>query len=464
VSDSASELARDLERIDGRSYPAYKDLQRRAYPLGADRLTFEHVQGDPFAAPSRIRIDIPAGVARLPAWATANADARRATADFLHRAILQALAGARHRSGSGKSGLLEIAPLGQEVLERSAVHVEPAGDLRLRLTVGLPAAGRRILGRSARELLAERLPSALDRVFPQPDLAALENHVRCVEDQVVLRDQLTELGLIAFLPEGSVLPRRSGVDMRPMPNAVPLEVPESLRFELEAPHVGKLQGLGIPCGVTLIVGGGYHGKSTLLSVLALGVYDHIPGDGRERCVTVADAVTIRAEDGRSVRGVDLRPFIGQLPLGRNTERFDTDDGSGSTSQAAAIVEALEVGAGVFFVDGLGTRGCESSCRRRRSRSRRISIGFGSSGMSAASRRSWSWAVREIISTWPTPWSRWRITARGMSLHGPARWRSGCRSATLDPGRWARGLPPRLASPSRGVWTRAADGARSACAA
>ena len=350
MSDSASELARDLERIDGRSYPAYKDLQRRAYPLGADRLTFEHVQGDPFAAPSRIRIDIPAGVARLPAWATANADARRATADFLHRAILRALAGARHRSGSGKSGLLEIAPLGQEVLERSAVHVEPGGDLRLRLTVGLPAAGRRILGRSARELLAERLPSALDRVFPQPDLAALENHVRCVEDQVVLRDQLAELGLIAFLPEGSVLPRRSGVDMRPMPKAVPLEVPESLRFELEAPHVGKLQGLGIPCGVTLIVGGGYHGKSTLLSVLALGVYDHIPGDGRERCVTVADAVTIRAEDGRSVRGVDLRPFIGQLPLGRNTERFDTDDASGSTSQAAAIVEALEAGAGVFLVD------------------------------------------------------------------------------------------------------------------
>jgi len=350
VSPSARSLAQDLERIDGRSYPAYKDLQRRTYALARYALTFEHVQGDPFAAPSRIRIDVPSHVAGLLAAAIAHPDARRASADFLHRAVLVALSAVRKRAGSGKSGLLEIASLGQEVLERSAVYVDPDGDLRLRLTVGLPAAGRRILGRTARELLAERLPSALDRVFGQLDLAALENHVQCVEDQVALRAQLSERRLVAFLCEGSVLPRRSGVDMRPMPRAVPLELPEALRCELEAPHAGKLRGLGIPCGVTLIVGGAYHGKSTLLSVLALGVYDHVLGDGRERCVSAPDVVTVRAEDGRSVRGVDLRPFIGHLPLGRDTERFDTEDASGSTSQAASIIEALEAGAGVLLVD------------------------------------------------------------------------------------------------------------------
>src|SRR5207342_3455879 len=80
------------------------------------------------------------------------------------------------------------------------------------------------------------------------------------------------------------------------------------------------------------------------------VYDHVPGDGRERCVTLASAVGVRAEDGRAVRGVDLRPFIGPLPLGRSTVRFDTDDASGSTSQAAAIVEALEAGATLLLVD------------------------------------------------------------------------------------------------------------------
>ena len=350
MSGAQSDLARDLQRIDGRPYPAYKDLRGRSYSLGRFRLHFDHVQGDPFAAASRIHIEVPADVADLPEWACAGPDARRATADFLHRVVLRALAAVRGRSGSGKSGLLEIAPLGQEVLERSAVSVAPEGDVRLRLTVGLPAAGRRILGRAASELLAQRLPSTLDGVFARPDFTALEDHVHCVEDQVALRAQLSESRLVAFLSGGSVLPRRSGVDMRPLSNAVPLEVPDALRIELEAPHAGKLAGLGIPCGVTLIVGGGYHGKSTLLFVLALGVYDHIPGDGRERCVSVGDAVTVRAEDGRSVRGVDLRPFIGQLPLDRDTERFDTDDASGSTSQAAAIVEALEAGGGALLVD------------------------------------------------------------------------------------------------------------------
>jgi predicted ABC-class ATPase len=350
MSELASDLARCLERLDGRPYPAYKDLRRRTDVISPYRLTFEHIQGDPFAAPSRIRVEVPQEVVNLPGWATANPASRRAAADFLHRRVYAALSGTRHKAGSGKSGLLEIAPLGQEVLDRTAVRVDAEGRVCLRLTVGLPAGGRRILGRAARELLTERLPRTLDRAVVGLDLVALETHVHCVEDQLALRSQLGERGLIAFLAERSILPRRSGVDMRPMPKAVPLEVPESLMVTLETPHAGLLRGLGIPCGVTLIVGGGYHGKSTLLSVLALGVYEHIPDDGRERCVSDAGAVTVRAEDGRSVRGVDLRPFIGHLPLGRDTERFDTDDASGSTSQAAAIVEVLEAGASVLLVD------------------------------------------------------------------------------------------------------------------
>jgi predicted ABC-class ATPase len=345
-----SDLASDLARLDRRPYGHYKDLRGRSYATGPHALRFEHVQGDPFAAPSRIRLDVPAGAARLPAWALGSEDARRACADFLQRAVAAALSGARARSGSGRSGLLEIAPVGQEVLERTGCRVDAEGGVRLRLSAGLPAAGRRILGHEAALLLAERLPQRLDTVFEQLDAKALERHVQVVEDQVALRAELREAGLVAFLAEASLLPRRSGADDRPMRDAVPLEVPESLACELTAPHAGRLRGLGIPRGVTLIVGGGYHGKSTLLAVLALGVYDHLPDDGRERSVSAADAVTIRAEDGRSVRGVDLRPFIADLPLGRPTDRFDSDDASGSTSQAAAIVEALEAGAGALLVD------------------------------------------------------------------------------------------------------------------
>lgn len=345
-----AELRSDLEKIDGRPYGWYRDLRGRSYARGAYDLTFAHIQGDPFAAPSRIRVDIPATRVACPDWAYHTSDSRRAAADFLHRALLNDLVSSRDKMGSGKSGLLEILSVGQQVLERTAVQFGQDGAVRLRLSVGLPAAGRRILGREAATLLAARLPKILDGILDRLDHARLERHVQCVEHQVALRNQLTEHGSVAFLADSSILPRESGPDDRPMDKAVPLEVPDALACELEAPHAGILRGLGICAGVMLIVGGGHHGKSTLLAALANGVYDHIPGDGRDRCVTVASAVSIRAEDGRSVRGADLRPFINALPLGRRTDWYDTDDASGSTSQAAAIVEALEVGAGALFID------------------------------------------------------------------------------------------------------------------
>ena len=343
-------LAQDLSRIDGRSYGYYKDLRGRRYPLGGCTLRFDHVQGDPFAAPSRLRVDVPAAVLRLPDWARSGGDARRATADYLQRALHPALSRSSGGAGSGKSGLLEITRAGQEVLDRTGVVVDAGGSARLRLCAGLPAAGRRILGRAAADLLARRLRSAIEAVADGLDRSALRLHVHAVEDQVALRSQLTEHGLIAFLAEESVLPRRSGVDARPLPEALPLRVPDALAVALQAPHAGVLRGLGIRAGVTLVVGGGYHGKSTLLQALALGMYDHVPGDGRERCVSAEELVTVRAEDGRSVRGVCLSPFIRDLPLGRKTRSFDSDDASGSTSQAAAIVEALEVGASGLLID------------------------------------------------------------------------------------------------------------------
>ena len=348
-------LERDLKRMDGRPYGHYRDLRGRRYVLAGGRpeagtMHLEHVQGDPFAAPSRLRIDWSRTVLDLPDWAHTRQDARRAVADFLQRALGFALARAAGRSGSGKSGLLEIAPVGQEVLERTGVSVDSGGGVRLRLSVGLPAAGRRILGHAAADLLVRRLPAALRALTDALDFAALRAHVQAVEDQMALRAQLPEHGLIAFLAADSVLPRRSGADARPLASALPLRVPAALAVELDAPHAGRLRGLGLRAGVTLIVGGGYHGKSTLLQALALGVYDNVPGDGRERCVASEGMVNVRAEDGRSVRGAGLAPFIRDLPLGRDTEFFDSDDASGSTSQAAAIVEALEAGATGLLVD------------------------------------------------------------------------------------------------------------------
>jgi len=181
---------------------------------------------------------------------------------------------------------------------------------------------------------------------------SLRRFVEGAEDQAWLRRQLEAAGLVAFVADGALLPRRSGCDDRPLDprQVVPFAAPPSLRVTLETPNAGPVSGLGIRRGVTLIVGGGFHGKSTLLNAVERGVYNHVPDDGRERVVTVAGATRIRAEDGRYVNGVDISPFIGTLPGGIDTHRFSSENASGSTSQAAAIVEAVELGATCLLMD------------------------------------------------------------------------------------------------------------------
>lgn len=331
-----------LERIDGRGYKAYKDLQQEHFHFPDFELVMDHVQGDSYAAPSRARVFVPPAKAGLPPTSLSSPERRRATRDFLARAFRKA--SKRHRD-------LAIDAGSQTVLDRSACLLGVDGSVELRFTVNLPAAGRRILGRQAWDLLGTALPEAVAATTRQHlPLDALDHHCRTIEDQAALRRQLAERGLIAFVADDSVLPRRSGIDDRPLEDAVTFESPPSLRVTLEAPNAGPVSGMGLPHGIVVIVGGGFHGKSTLLRALEVGVWDHIPGDGRELVVTDPTAVKIRAEDGRSVTAVDISPFIANLPRGKPTEDFTTELASGSTSQAAALVEALETGAHVLLVD------------------------------------------------------------------------------------------------------------------
>ncbi|MDQ4130097.1 MAG: ATPase, partial [Actinomycetota bacterium] len=255
------------------------------------------------------------------------------------------------RRARERLGAFQVDAGRQEVLERSACHVDERG-VRLRLGCDLPARGRRVLGRHAAKLLADELPAGVAEslCWTALDSADARSFVACVEDAVALRESLGELGVVAFVADGAVLPRRSGVDDRPLQTGVPFVSPPSLRREVELPNRGRVSGMGIPEGVTLVVGGGFHGKSTLLRALERGVYDHIPGDGRELVVARPDATKVRAEDGRRVERVDVSAFVGKLPTGRETSDFSTDNASGSTSQAASMVEALEAGARVLHVD------------------------------------------------------------------------------------------------------------------
>jgi predicted ABC-class ATPase len=350
---TSEDLRRTLGRIDGRGYKAYKDIEG-TYDFGDFDLAIDHVQGDPFAEPSRLRVTVPQKIAAFP-QETYNGKSREiALRDFLARTFDRAL---RRRTrpvlGTGKSGSVYIDLPGQEVLERSAVCI----DLRrveARFRAGLPARGRTIMGAAASRMLTEELPEVVrgSLLHGRLDAGEVMRHVESVEDQDAIRAALRGMGLVAFVADGSLLPRRSGVDDRPLApgDAVEFESPPSLRVRIESPNAGTLTGMGVPEGVTLIVGGGFHGKSTLLRALELGVYAHIPGDGRERVLTRDDAVKIRAEDGRSVEKVDISPFIGDLPNGGNTAAFSTENASGSTSQAANIMEALEAGSRLLLID------------------------------------------------------------------------------------------------------------------
>ena len=344
---SSDDLRARLRSIDGRGYGAYKDLKGR-WDGRRVSLCLDRIQGDPFAAPSKARLLVQGH--GLPEDLASTRVRRAALCDALLDAFAEAVEALPRVGGSGKSGRVLVDAGGAEILERTGCALE--GDvLELRFRVGLPAKGRRVLGRAASQLLCELLPRASERVrWEHVDQAAVREHVELAEDHALLQAELEARGLVAFVRDGSILPRESGVSPHPLPGAVPFESPPSLRVTLPTKHHGEVTGMGLPEGVTVITGGGFHGKTTLLEALEAGVYPHVAGDGREWVVTRSSAVKVRSEDGRSIAGVDLRPFVRDLPGGRDTAAFSTPDASGSTSLAAAILEALEVGASALLLD------------------------------------------------------------------------------------------------------------------
>lgn len=348
---SSRELQNQLRSIDHKSYPAYKAL-RGSYQFDGYQLNIDHVQGDPFAAPSRVSVFVPASVAAFPEYAEKNELTRHALSDFLARQFAKQVNQYTFKAkGSGKSGLISVTQCGQEVLYRTACEVTNKG-ITARFAVGFPANGRTINARELEKILFEYLPVCVTQAFSYKNLnaKAVQAAIELAEDQDYIRKQLDTMGLVAFVADHAVLPRESGISSKPMKNSVEFESPESLRVSMELPHKGTITGMGIPKGITLIVGGGYHGKSTLLTALELGVYNHIAGDGREYVITDESALKMRSEDGRFIKDVDISMFINDLPNKKDTHCFSTEDASGSTSQAAGIIEGMEAGSRVFLLD------------------------------------------------------------------------------------------------------------------
>ena len=339
-----------LHRIDGAGYGSYKKLGGTHQLTEQLELSIDRVQADPYAPPSLIQIRLPLADTGIEPGAVNGAGAI-AVSDHLTRRISHAIHQLAPHGGK-TGGSLSIDTPRQQVLERSSVVFEgqSASEVLVRMEAALPAQGRRIRGRAAATLLTDKLPQIIERALFEIDHQDLQEAVQLYSDQVHLRELLTEHDLVGFVANGSILPRAAGDSDLPADGAVPFESPASLEQHFRLASGRTVTGMGLPRGVSLIIGGGYHGKSTLLRALERGVYNHVVGDGREFVVTVDDALALRAEDGRSVTDVDISTFIADLPGGTDTTRFSTTNASGSTSQAASLMEGLETGTTALLID------------------------------------------------------------------------------------------------------------------
>lgn len=350
---TVQELAALLAAIDGKGYKAYKSISG-IYRYPRFELFIDHVQSDPFAAMSRLRVRVSRQNSGFADDTTANPGRTTALEDFLTRRFHHhCQTTARGSRGIGQSGIVTIEKPAQEILKRSSMIVDDR-FVEVRFFAGLPALGRNIAGLLAITMLCRDLPRIVDAslFIDQLDRQKLYDHLLVAEDANALRAALPALHLVAFIGNGTSLPRASGIDPRPLvrEQSIPFESPPELALTIDVPNHGRITGMGIPRGVTLLVGGGYHGKSTLLSAMERGIYNHVPGDGREYLVTDLSAVKIRAADGRSIEKTDISAFINHLPFQKDTSAFCTDNASGSTSQAAGIAEAVEIGTTALLMD------------------------------------------------------------------------------------------------------------------
>lgn len=348
---TSEELRRKLLSIDGRGYKAYKELEGE-YKFNKYVLGIDHVQGDPFAAPSRLKVVVDEKIAKFNEELYDEDFKRVALQDFLTRLFYKNINNYSQKIfGSGKSGLISISKCPEEILDRTSIIIDK-NNVVARFEVGFPARGRSVLAKELEKILFNVIPSIVENtlIFNNIDKVKVIDRIKLSEDQQYIRDNLEKNNLVAFVANGSILPRESGISTKPLKDGVPFVSPKTMEVKFNLPNRGEIVGMGIPKGVSLIVGGGYHGKSTLLQALELGVYNHISGDGREFVIVDDSALKVRAEDGRVIHKDDISLFINNLPNKKDTKRFISENASGSTSQAANIIEGIESGTRLFLID------------------------------------------------------------------------------------------------------------------
>lgn len=339
-------LYQKIRTLNGKNYGLYKSLAEKPWDFGDFVLEFLHIQGDPYAPASRVMIRAKLQILGYATEWGGTFERRLALSDFLHRKLSR-LVKERYPD---KDAAIVFDTAGPEMLVRNSLWIDN-GELRACLQVKLPGDGRKIQAELAAEILTMVLPDLVSAglYYDRSDEGALQEHYRVLAERKEILSQLDACGLCAFVPDGAVLPRASGLSEIPLEKAIPFVAPEEMAVTLNVCE-REIRGMGIPKGISVITGGAFHGKSTLLQALTRSVYPHIPGDGREGIVIDETALRIGVEDGRSVRCTDLSMFVRDLPGGVSTKNFNTLSASGSTSEAANLLEAMEAGSQTFLID------------------------------------------------------------------------------------------------------------------
>lgn len=347
----ADRLRDKIVAINGKGFQSYQDLAG-AYRFDRFVLYLDSIQSDPVAAPTRARVRVDQAEVQVPLDLCTTPAQQIALADFLARRVQEAIRKHVRSRWSGRLAPLAIDAGGQTILARTAC-VLSEDAIEVRLAIGLPSEGRKVLARAAQTLLFEELPSVVagGLVWMNLDGDAGRRHVALMDDYLALRDALAPLGLVAFLADGSVLPREPGFgDGSLRARAVPLHAPDELAVTVSLPHRGAVRGLGIRAGITVVCGGAFSGKSTLVAAIGAGVYPHVPGDGREYVATVPDAILLCGEPGRRIERVDVSAFFREVPQRHDVKAFAVEHATGVEAMAAATAEALEMRTGLVLCD------------------------------------------------------------------------------------------------------------------
>lgn len=345
-----NELYLKLERIKGQVYRKYKSLEG-AYASSTWTLILDKAQASPKSKPSLFRLRVPYMAAGFPPGLYKDRVQKIALSDYMLRRFEKLCKKISRHSGCGKSGIFYSDPCGPEILERSAVFFDQ-NTLELRFRYGLPSEGNRTDPKAFLEALEHAFPKIIKEILTWDtyDEKEVREHLHIFEDQEALRSLLKINHWVAFIPDGAILPRESSFSQRPLKQAVPFEAPPTIKVTVKLPHKKEISGMPVKEGVTVITGGGFHGKTTLLNAVKMGIYNHIPGDGREYCVSLKDTFKINSEDGRITEGIDISPYIVNLPFHKNSGHFSSLQSSGSTSQAASVVESVRMGAECLLFD------------------------------------------------------------------------------------------------------------------